>query len=69
MSAFVTSEVFRLFVDTLTSDVKYSRRNMQIFWQQFQTLLSQKTKTFFDFLLHFSNVHEIEKILWKKTVS
>ena len=57
MSAFVTSEVFRLFVDTLTSDVKYSRRNMQIFWQQFQTLLSQKTKTFFDFLLHFSNVH------------
>ena len=69
MSAFVTSEVFRLFVDTLTSDVKYSRRNMQIFWQQFQTLLSQKTKTFFDFLLHFSNVHEIEKILRKKTVS
>ena len=69
MSALVTSEVFRLFVDTLTSDVKYSRRNMQIFWQQFQTLLSQKTKTFFDFLLHFSNVHEIEKILRKKTVS
>ena len=66
MSALVTSEVFRLFVDTLTSDVKYSRRNMQIFWQQFQTLLSQKTKTFFDFLLHFSNVHEIEKILRKK---
>ena len=69
MSALVTSEVFRLFVDTLTSDVKYSRRNMQIFWQQFQTVLSQKTKTFFDFLLHFSNVHEIEKILRKKTVS
>ena len=69
MSALVTSEVFRLFVDTFTSYVKYSRRNMQIFWQQFQTLLSQKTKTFFDFLLHFSNVHEIEKILRKKTVS
>ena len=69
MSALVTSEVFRLFVDTLTSDVKYSRRNMQIFWQQFQTLLSQKTKTFFDCLLHFSNVHEIEKILRKKIVS
>ena len=32
MSALVTYEVFRLFVDTLTSDVKYSRRNMQIFW-------------------------------------
>ena len=65
MSALVTSEVFRLFVDTLTSDVKYSRRNMQIFWQQFQTLLSQKRKIFFDFLLHFWNVHEIEKILRK----
>ena len=69
MSVLVTSEVFRLFVNTLTSDVKDSRRNMQIFWQQFQTLLSQKTKTFFDFFLHFSNVHEIEKILRKKTVS
>ena len=69
MSALVTSEVFRLFVDTLTSDVKYSRRNMQIFWQQFQTLLSQKTKTFFDFLLHFWNIQEIENILRKKTVS
>ena len=69
MSALVTSEVFRLFVDTLTSDAKYSRRNMQIFWQQFQTLLSQKTKTFFDFLLHFWNVQEIENILRKKTVS
>ena len=69
MSALVTSEVFRLFVDTLTSDVKYSRRNMQIFWQQFQTLLSQKTKTFFHFLLHFWNVQEIENILREKTVS
>ena len=66
MSALVTSEVFRLFVDTLTSDVKYSRRNMQIFWQQFQTLLSQKRKIFFDFLLHFWNVHEISYIVKKK---
>ena len=49
MSALVTSEIFRLFVNTLTPDVKYSRRNMQIFWQQIQTPLSQKRKTFFDF--------------------
>ena len=42
MSALVTSEIFRLFVDTLTSDVKYSRRNMQIFWQQLQTHLSEE---------------------------
>ena len=66
MTALVTSEIFRVFVNTLTPDVKYSRRNMQILWQQFQTPLSQKRKTFFDFLLHFWNVHEIENILKKK---
>ena len=59
MSALVTSEIFRLFVNTLTSDDKYFRPNKQIFWQQLQTSLSQKGKTFFDFLLHFWNVHEI----------
>ena len=46
MSALVTSEIFRLFVNTLTPDDKYSRRNMQIFWPQLQTLLSQEEKTF-----------------------
>ena len=66
MTALVTSEIFRVFVNTLTPDAKYSRRNMQILWQQFQTPLSQKRKTFFDFLLHFWHVHEIENILKKK---
>ena len=66
MSALITSENFGLFVNTLTPDDKYSRRYMQIFWQQIQTPLSQKRKTFFDFLLHFWNVHEIENILKKK---
>ena len=59
MSALITSEIFRLFVNTLTPDDKYSRRNMQTFWQQFQTALSQKRKIIFDFLLNFWNVHEI----------
>ena len=60
MSALVTSEIFRLFVNTLTPDDKYSRRNMQIFWQQLQTLLSQEgIDILWDFLLHFRNVHEI----------
>ena len=31
MSALVTSEIFRVFVNTLTPDDKYYRRNMQIF--------------------------------------
>ena len=66
MSALVTSEIFRLFVNTLTPDVKYSRRNMPILWQQIQTPLSQKRKNFFCFLLHFWNVHETGKILRKK---
>ena len=66
MSALDTSEIFRLFVNTLTPDVKYSCRNMQIFWQQFESPLSQIRKTFFDFLLHFWNVHEIYNILQKK---
>ena len=59
MSALITSEISRLFVNTLTPNDKYSRRNMQIFFQQFQTPISQKRKTFFDFLLHFRNVLEM----------
>ena len=42
MSALVTCEIFLLFVNTLTPDVKYSRRNMQIFWKQLPTPLSQE---------------------------
>ena len=53
MSALFTSEIFRLFVNTLTPDDKYSRCNMQIFWQQLQTLLSQDEKTFRGFLIAF----------------
>ena len=53
MSALVISGTFRLFVNTLTPDDKYFRRNMQIFWQQFQTSLSQKRKTFCRSLIVF----------------
>ena len=53
MSALVTSEIFRLFVKTLILDDKYSRHHMQIFWQQLQTLLSQKWKSFCRFLVAF----------------
>ena len=65
MSALVTSEIFRLFVNTLTADDKYSRRNMQIFWQQLQTTLSQKGKTlcgvFIAFLKCAWNLEHSEK--------
>ena len=63
MSALITSEIFRLFLNTLTPDDKYSRRNMQTFWQQVQAPLSQKAVSFFLFLWHFWNVLEIENIL------
>ena len=66
MSVLVTSKIFRLFFNTLTPDDKYSRRNMQIFWENFQRPLSQKVMLFFDFWLHFWNVHEIYNILKKR---
>ena len=53
MSALVTSEIFRLFLNTLTPDDKYSRRNIQIFWEQLQTLLSQKMEAFCKLLIAF----------------
>ena len=53
MSALVTSEIFRLFVNTLTPDDKCSRRYMQTFWQQGQTPLSHKGETFFRFFIEF----------------
>ena len=52
-SALVTSGIFRLLVNTLTPDDKYSRRYMQIFLQQFQTPLCQKEMSFFRFLIEF----------------
>ena len=53
MSALVTSEIFRLFVNTLTPDDKYSRRYMQTFWRQVQSPLSEKGETFFGFFIEF----------------
>ena len=53
MSALVTSEIFRLFVNTLTPDDKYSRRIILIFWQQLQMPLSQEENTFCQFLIAF----------------
>ena len=53
MSALVESEIFRLFFNTLTPDDKYSRRNIQIFWQQIRTPLSQKGKTLCGFFIAF----------------
>ena len=52
-AASVTSDILRLFVNTLTTDDKYSRRYMEIFLQQLQTPLSQKGMPFFRFFIAF----------------
>ena len=46
-------EIFRIFVYALTSDGKYSGSNMHNLWQQFQTSLSKKQKTFSAFFIAF----------------
>ena len=53
MSVLVISEIFRLFVNTLTPDDKYSRRYMQSFWQQLQKPLCQKGMVVFRFFIAF----------------
>ena len=53
MFALVICEIFLLFFNTLTPDDKYSHRNMPIFRQQVQTLLSQEENSFCQFLIPF----------------
>ena len=46
-------EILELFVNTLTTDDKYSRINMLNFTQQLEAPLSKKQKTFSGFFLAF----------------
>ena len=70
MSSLVTPEIFRLFVNTLTADDKYSRRYMQLFWQQLPTPLSQEENTFYGFLIKFPKcAWNLEHSELKKRVS
>ena len=52
-SALVRSKIWGLFVNTLTAEYTYSRRNMQTFTQQVQMPLSLKQKTFSRFFIAF----------------
>ena len=64
-SAIVRSEILTLFVNTLTTDDKYSRRNMLNFTQQLEAPLPQKQKTFSGLFLAFLkcalNLEHLEK--------
>ena len=46
-------EILRLFVNALTADGKYSDSNVQNLMPQFQTTLSHKQKTFFQYFIKF----------------
>ena len=65
-SALIRSKILGLFVNTLTAEYTYSRRNMETFMQKVQTPLSLKQRLFLDFLLRFWNLHEMENIFKKK---
>ena len=52
-SGFFLSEILRLFVNTLTTDDKYPRRNMLNFTQQLEAPFSQKQNTFSGFSITF----------------
>ena len=64
-SALVLSEILTLFVNTLPTDDKYSRRNMLIFTQQLEVPLSQRQKLFSRSFLAFLkcelNLEHLEK--------
>ena len=53
MSALVRSKILGLFVNTLTVEYTYSRRNVQTSTQEVQKLLSLKQKTFSGFFIAF----------------
>ena len=52
-SELVWSQILRLFVNTLTADMNYSRCNVHNFAQQVQTPLSQNEKAFCPFFIAF----------------
>ena len=53
MSPLITSEIFRLFLNKLTPDDRYSRRYKQTFWQQVQTPYLKKKEIFWRFFIKF----------------
>ena len=59
MSALVTSEIFRLFVNTLTPDDKYPVAICTFSDNNFKRLYLKKERLFVNFFLHLWNVHQI----------
>ena len=58
-SLLVRSEILGLIGNTLLADHMYSRHHWENFPQHVQAPLSEKTKFFIKFLLHFGNLYNI----------
>ena len=65
-SALVRSKILGLFVNTLTAEYTYSRRNMQTFTREVQTPLSLKQKIFSGFVIAFLKSTSNEEHFQKK---
>ena len=77
-SAIVGSEILTLFVNTLTTDYKYSRQNMLNFTQQLEEAFSQKQRTFSGIFIaflkcalnleHFEKKYEYSSLVISKVI-
>ena len=65
MSPLVLSEILGVFINTLTAEDKYPVQEFENLQLPIQMQLSEKRKTFPQFLLHFWNLHQTLNILEK----
>ena len=68
MSLLVLREIWGVFDNTLTADAKYPIQDCENLQLPIQMQLSEKQKSFSNFLLHLRNLHRILNILTKKMI-
>ena len=69
MCRLVRFEILELFVNTLTTDDKYSSRNIQNLTQQLQTTMSQKQKTFYRIFITYPKSRRSSDVFAQKDES
>ena len=62
-------EILEVFVNTLTTDDKYSNRNIQNLTQQLQTTMSQKQKTFYRIFITYPKSRRSSDVFVQKDES
>ena len=68
MSLLVSDEILGIFVYLLNADGKYPVQGFDKLQLRSQMQLSGEEKTFFNFLFHFWNLHQISNIFKKKMI-